>query len=145
MEETTQSIQDLEKEAEFVTKVFNNFFNILKKEVNLSMSEKQNIFKEVNQHYKKHRDTYKNICYVKGCDIFKIISWAAMFIYQKKQEKYILKVACLYMNQQLKKCNREVSNQLIDKIIKCCLMIARKIMLLLVKMVYIRLFVSLMK
>lgn len=116
------NIADLDEEAKFVTKALNNFFTILEqRKIKVSPYEAQTLLKLVNEHYKMHRDTYKKVCYVKNCDIFKIISWVAMFLYQDKQESVILFIACLYMNEQLKKCNREVPNELIFKIVEMLL------------------------
>ncbi|MBD5165809.1 hypothetical protein [Helicobacter sp.] len=112
------SIVNLDEEVKFVTEALNNFLKSLeKKNIEISNLEAQQTFRDVNKHYKTHRDTYKRICYVKNCDIFKIISWFAMFLYQSKKEKMILIIACLYMNKQLKKCKREVSSELIFKIV----------------------------
>lgn len=113
------SIQALDEEARFITRILNNFFDILQahKIITISSLEAQHILRNINKQYKEHRDTYKKICYVKNGDIFKIIAWAAMFLYQNKQEARILLSACAYMKVQLKKCQREVSENLIAKIV----------------------------
>ncbi|MCX2717798.1 hypothetical protein OQH61_08645 [Helicobacter sp. MIT 21-1697] len=128
MNKCNESIASLEEEARFITSVLNAFFEILESKniIEISNPHKQKIFKEVNQHYKAHRDTYKKICYVKNGDIFKIISWAAMFLYQEKETKAILLIACAYMNEQLKKINRQVSKELICKIVEMLLNDSKK-------------------
>lgn len=112
------SIVDLDEEVKFVTEAVNSFLKILKgKKIKVSNPEAQQTFRDVNKHYKMHRDTYKQVCYVKNGDIFKIISWFAMFLYETKKEIKILTIACFYMNEQLKKRHREIPSELILKIV----------------------------
>ncbi len=113
------SISDLDEESRFITQAIDSFAKLLVGyHVELDNTEHQKIIADVNQHYKKHREAYKRICYIKNGDIFKIISWTAMFLYQNNRDKRILKAACTYMNAQLKKIGRTIPDKTIIEIVE---------------------------
>ncbi|MDE7174077.1 MAG: hypothetical protein K2N54_01210 [Helicobacter sp.] len=113
------SISDLDDEAKIVTKNLHDFFMVLKEYYGIKLHKPrlQAILREVNKHYKKHRDTYKNICYVTSGDAFKIISWTAMFLYQENKNEQILHAACAYMNELLKELERAIPDKTIIEIV----------------------------
>lgn len=113
------SIIDLDDEAKIVTKNLKEFFETLKDHYGISFPKLklQTTLIEVRTQYKKHRDTYKKICYVTSGDVFKIISWTAMFLYQDTKKEQILDAACAYMNELLKKLERTIPDKTIVEIV----------------------------
>ncbi|MDE7217114.1 MAG: hypothetical protein K2N20_03340, partial [Helicobacter sp.] len=86
------SISDLDEESSFITQAIDSFARLLAGyHVTLDSIKYQKIIADVNQQYKKHREAYKGICYIKNGDIFKIISWTAMFLYRDNQDRRTLK------------------------------------------------------
>ena len=109
MEHRQGSISDLEEEARFVTNAVNGFARIVQGyKVDVQNIELQTIIKKVRQHYDEHREAYKNELRITKGDIYKIISWVAMFMYHDIRDKRILKAACAYMNRQLHKDGRNI-------------------------------------
>lgn len=115
------SISSLEYEARVVTKTLDEFFQILKEPYNIGFSnpKKQNMLKMVRTQYKEHRDIYRGVYYVTSGDVFKIVSWAAMFLCDDKPQKkeQILEAACTYMNECLKDIKRTIPDKIIIEIV----------------------------